>query len=89
MAAILDGADLSTTTSKKVRQELETKLDAKLLSRKKEIDELVMAYVNSKKNSKHSEEEEEEDPISEEEPEEEDEVSFERVEITLLYRQYN
>lgn len=74
---ILEGADLGETTSKKVRQQLEKKLDVDLLERKKEIDELVMAYVNSKDKKKGKESEEEEDPVSEEEEveDEEEEVS--------------
>lgn len=38
-------------SSKKVRNQLEKKLDCDLLSRKKEIDNLVMDFVNSKENS--------------------------------------
>lgn len=45
-AAILKRADLSTMTSKSARQQVETKLGCDLLSRKKEIDGIVMAYVS-------------------------------------------
>ncbi|KAF5288637.1 hypothetical protein FQA39_LY15332 [Lamprigera yunnana] len=72
--AILKDADLASTSAKKVRQQLEEKLDANLLSRKKEIDTLVMDYVNSKDNSKKKakrSESEDEDDENEEEDEDE------------------
>lgn len=62
--AILKDADLEKTSSKKVRMQLESKLGVDLNARKKEIDNLVMDYVNSQ--HKDSEEESE----SESEPEE-------------------
>jgi len=77
ITAILKDADLASTSAKKVRQQLEEKLGSNLLSRKKEIDNLVMEYVNSKDNKKKktkkgdSEEEEEENEEEEEEEEEE------------------
>ncbi|XP_025834516.1 upstream activation factor subunit spp27 [Agrilus planipennis] len=71
ITAILKDADLDSTSTKKVRQQLETKLGANLLSRKKEIDTLVMEYVNSKEKKNDSEDgegsEEEEDEVSEDE----------------------
>lgn len=48
---ILKDADLTDMSSKKVRNQIEQKLDCDLLSRKKEIDDLVMDFVNSKANS--------------------------------------
>jgi len=45
---ILEGADLDTLSSKKVRQQLEEKLKFDLTDRKKEIDELVMEAVENK-----------------------------------------
>lgn len=72
--AILKDADLASTSAKKVRQELEEKLDCNLASRKKEIDDLVMQFVSSKdkkKPKKDSEDEEEEEEEEEEEDEEE------------------
>merc|ERR1711928_126728 len=45
---ILEGADLDTRSSKKVRQQLEEKLKFDLTDRKKEIDELVMEAVENK-----------------------------------------
>lgn len=38
-------------SSKKVRTQIEQKLNCELISRKKEIDNMVMDYVNSKANS--------------------------------------
>ncbi|KAB0794613.1 hypothetical protein PPYR_08881 [Photinus pyralis] len=78
ITAILKDADLATTSAKKVRQQLEKKLDANLLSRKKEIDTLVMEYVNSKdtgakKKAKKSESDEEEEENEDDEEEEGDE----------------
>lgn len=67
---------MSSTTAKKVRQELEEKLDANLQSRKKEIDELVMEFVNSKKDKKKPKKDESEEEEEEEEDEEEEEVHF-------------
>lgn len=45
---ILEGADLDTLSSKKVRQQLEEKLKFDLSDRKKEIDEMVMEAVEKK-----------------------------------------
>lgn len=70
---------MATMSAKKVRQQLEEKLDCDLMSRKKEIDDLVMDYVNSKdkkkssKKAKESEEEDEEEEASEDEEESEEE----------------
>ncbi|GLV32786.1 Novel nucleolar protein 2 [Carabus blaptoides fortunei] len=79
ITAILKDADLATMSAKKVRQQLEQKLDCDLLSRKKEIDDLVMEFVNSKekkkskkKNDSEEEDEEEEEVSEEEEDSEED-----------------
>lgn len=62
-------------SAKKIRQQLEEKLDANLQSRKKEVDDLVMEFLTSKQDSKkktkkgESEEEEEEEEAEEEEEE--------------------
>lgn len=45
---ILDDADLTTITAKKVRQQLETKLKTDLTDRKKEIDAMVMEILEKK-----------------------------------------
>jgi len=84
ITAILKDANLATTSVKKVRQQLEDKLDCDLASRKKEIDEIVMACLEKGKKTKKNgtneddddeeeEEEEEEEPEKEEEEEEEEE----------------
>lgn len=41
-------ADLSKTSARKVRQALEEKLDCELTERKKEIDQLVMEFINDR-----------------------------------------
>ncbi|CAG9821987.1 unnamed protein product [Phaedon cochleariae] len=89
IAGILKDADLSSTSAKKVRQELEGILDANLQSRKQEIDDLVMEFVSSKQDKKkggkkgkkedsEEEEEQEEDEEDEEEENSEDEKKKKR-----------
>ncbi|EFA09870.1 uncharacterized protein Non2 [Tribolium castaneum] len=73
IAAILKNADLSSTSAKKVRQELEQKLDADLQSRKKEIDDLVMEFVSSKDKKKKKGDSEDDEELEDEEEEEEEE----------------
>ncbi|XP_054263986.1 uncharacterized protein LOC128987254 [Macrosteles quadrilineatus] len=51
IAAILKDADLTKMSAKKVREEIEEKLDCDLSSRKKEIDDLVMQCLKEKKGS--------------------------------------
>ncbi|XP_075161054.1 upstream activation factor subunit spp27 homolog Non2 [Haematobia irritans] len=74
--AVLKKADLSVVSAKKVREQVERKLDCSLLNRKKEFDKIVMDFINSQQDDEESEEEdekeesaasEEEDPSSEEE----------------------
>lgn len=66
ISAILKNADLEKTSSKKVRLELERIFKCDFTARKKEIDTMVMDYVDSTQNDeeseKSSEEEEEEKP---------------------------
>ncbi|XP_021950564.1 upstream activation factor subunit spp27 [Folsomia candida] len=50
IAEILETADLNSITAKKVRQELETKLDEDLSEKKKEIDNLVLEILEDKQN---------------------------------------
>lgn len=52
--AILKNADLEKTSSKKVRLTLETKFDCDFTERRKEIDGMVMDYVNSIQNDDDS-----------------------------------
>ncbi|XP_014487435.1 PREDICTED: upstream activation factor subunit spp27 [Dinoponera quadriceps] len=82
ITAILKDADLTTMSAKKVRQQIEEKLDVDLTERKKEVDDLVMECLQEKQDggkkkkkaaSEESEDgEEEEEEASEEEEEEEE-----------------
>lgn len=82
ITAILKDADLTSMSAKKVRQQMEEKLDCDLTERKKEIDDLVMECLQEKQDggkkkkkaaSEESEDgEEEEEEASEEEEEEEE-----------------
>uniref|UniRef100_A0A182JIC9 Uncharacterized protein n=1 Tax=Anopheles atroparvus TaxID=41427 RepID=A0A182JIC9_ANOAO len=58
---ILKDANLEETAAKKVRLQLEENLKCDLSNRKKEVDELVMDYVNSQASSAEEDEEEDED----------------------------
>jgi len=64
---ILKDADLDNTSAKKVRLDLQEKLDCDLTDRKKEVDQLVMEVIDEQTQ------EDEEDDGQEEEEEEEDE----------------
>jgi len=44
--AVLKDADLSTISAKRVREQVESKLNCSLLSRKKEFDKIVMEVIN-------------------------------------------
>ncbi|XP_017758052.1 PREDICTED: upstream activation factor subunit spp27 [Eufriesea mexicana] len=71
ITAILKDADLTTTSAKKVRLQIEGKLDIDLTERKKEVDVLVMECLKEKqdggKNKKKTASEESEDGEEEEE----------------------
>lgn len=75
ITGILKDADLTSMSAKKVRQQIEQKLDVDLTDRKKEIDDLVMECVQEKqdgaKNSKKKAAEKSESEDGEEEEEEE------------------
>uniref|UniRef100_A0A182HYN5 Uncharacterized protein n=1 Tax=Anopheles arabiensis TaxID=7173 RepID=A0A182HYN5_ANOAR len=58
---ILKDANLEETAAKKVRLQLEKNLKCDLSNRKKEVDELVMDYVNSQASSEGEEDDDEED----------------------------
>ena len=60
---ILKDADLDNTSAKKVRLELQEKLDCDLTERKKEVDQLVMEVIDEEEGSEEEEEEEEEEPV--------------------------
>ncbi|XP_076382702.1 upstream activation factor subunit spp27 homolog Non2 isoform X1 [Megalopta genalis] len=81
ITAILKDADLTTMSAKKVRLQIEGKLDIDLTERKKEVDSLVMECLQEKHEgakkkkktaSEESEDGEEEEEGSEEEEEEEE-----------------
>jgi len=67
ISEILDAADLTSITAKKVRQELETKLDTDLTDKKKEIDNLVLEILNEKQNGSAAKKEDASDESEEEE----------------------
>lgn len=48
---VLKDVELSSTSAKKVRQQLEEHYGESLLNRKEEINELVKEYVNSREDS--------------------------------------
>ncbi|XP_011702836.1 PREDICTED: upstream activation factor subunit spp27 [Wasmannia auropunctata] len=82
ITAILKDADLTTMSAKKVRQQIEEKLDIDLIERKKEVDDLVMECLQEKQDggkkkkkaaSEESEDGEEEEEEGSEEEEEEEE----------------
>nr|BAH70873.1 ACYPI004357 [Acyrthosiphon pisum] len=84
IAALLKTADLTKTSAKKIRQELEKKLDTDLDDRKKEIDTLVMEAIKkakaTKKNGKgDSDDENDDDDDDDAENDEEDEEEEEEV----------
>lgn len=61
IAIILKDANLEETAAKKVRLQLEANLKCDLSARKKEVDDLVMEYVNAQDESGEDEEEDDED----------------------------
>ncbi|KAK9298381.1 hypothetical protein QLX08_008282 [Tetragonisca angustula] len=82
ITAILKDADLTTMSAKKVRLQIEGKLDIDLTERKKEVDTLVMECLQEKQDgakkkkktaSEESEDGEEEEEEGSEEEEEEEE----------------
>lgn len=66
---ILKDADLDNTSAKKVRMQLQEKLDCDLTDRKKEVDELVMEVIDEQTQDDDDEEEEEQEEESESEEE--------------------
>lgn len=63
ISAILKNADLEKTSSKKVRLELERIFKCDFTARKKEIDTMVMDYVDSTQNDEESEKSSEEEEV--------------------------
>lgn len=74
IAAILKDANLEETAAKKVRLQLEDNLKCDLSQRKKEVDDLVMEYVNAQDESEEEEEQDEEEEEKSESEESEDEA---------------
>lgn len=66
---ILKDADLDNTSAKKVRMQLQEKLDCDLTDRKKEVDELVMEVIDEQTQDDEEEEEEAQEEESESEEE--------------------
>jgi len=60
---ILKDADLDNTSAKKVRLELQEKLDCDLTERKKEVDQLVMEVIDEQEEESEEESEEEEEAV--------------------------
>jgi len=60
---ILKDADLETTSAKKVRLQLQEKLDCDFTERKKEVDQLVMEVINEQEAESEEESEEEEEVV--------------------------
>ncbi|KAG8230715.1 hypothetical protein J437_LFUL010816 [Ladona fulva] len=79
ITAIFKDADLSSMSAKKLRQQLEKKLDVDLSDRKKEVDEIMMECLEQKRDGKSPKESKkrkdaaDDDEEEEEEEEEEDE----------------
>jgi len=67
---ILKDADLDNTSAKKVRIQLQEKLDVDLTERKKEVDQLVMEVIDeqTQEEDEEEEEEEEEEPAPKKKP---------------------
>jgi len=65
---ILKDADLDNTSAKKVRMQLQEKLDCDLTERKKEVDELVMEVIDEQTQDDEEEEQEEESESEEDSP---------------------
>jgi len=65
---ILKDADLDNTSAKKVRLQLQEKLDVDLADRKKEVDQLVMEVIDEQTQEEEGSEEEEEEEEKEEKP---------------------
>lgn len=61
ISALLAKADLDKTSSKKVRMHLQQKFQCDFTERKKEIDEMIMKFVDSQNSSASSSSDEEED----------------------------
>jgi len=70
---ILKDADLDNTSAKKVRIQLQEKLDCDLTERKKEVDDLVMEVIDEQTQDEEDGDDEEDEDDEEEEEDSEDE----------------
>ncbi|XP_017011696.2 uncharacterized protein Non2 [Drosophila takahashii] len=73
--SVLKDADLATISAKRVREQVEGKLNCSLLSRKKEFDKIVMEVINEQQDEEDEDDDEGKDPDAE--PDEESEPSEE------------
>ncbi|XP_016980598.1 upstream activation factor subunit spp27 [Drosophila rhopaloa] len=73
--AVLKDADLATISAKRVREQVEGKLNCSLLSRKKEFDKIVMEVINEQQDEEDEDDDEGKDPDAE--PDDESEPSEE------------
>ncbi|XP_046383758.1 upstream activation factor subunit spp27 [Ischnura elegans] len=84
ITAIFKDADLTSMSAKKLRQQLEKKLDIDLSERKKEVDDIMMECLQEKRDGKspksESKKRKDADDDDEEEEEEEDEEDDEEEE---------
>ncbi|KAH8378628.1 hypothetical protein KR009_000393 [Drosophila setifemur] len=77
--AVLKDADLSTISAKRVREQVEGKLNCSLVNRKKEFDKIVMEVINEQQDEEDEDDDEgkdpDADPDDESEPSEEEDPS--------------
>ncbi|EDV96473.1 upstream activation factor subunit spp27 [Drosophila grimshawi] len=79
--SVLKDADLSTISAKRVREQVESKLNCSLLSRKKEFDKIVMEVINEQQEDDDDDDEEDDgkdpdaEPADDSEPSEEEEAA--------------
>ncbi|EDW36754.1 GL18416 [Drosophila persimilis] len=76
--AVLKDADLATISAKRVREQVEGKLNCSLLGRKKEFDKIVMEVINEQQDEEEDDDDDKDpdaDPDDESEPSEEESPS--------------
>ncbi|KAH8305726.1 uncharacterized protein Non2 [Drosophila kikkawai] len=71
--SVLKDADLSTISAKRVREQVEGKLNCSLLNRKKEFDKIVMDVINEQQDEEDDEDDDGKDPDAD--PDDESESS--------------
>ncbi|EDX08979.1 GD13706 [Drosophila simulans] len=89
--AVLKDADLATISAKRVREQVEGKLNCSLLSRKKEFDKIVMEVINEQQDEEDEDDDEgkdpDADPDDESEPSEEEDPSSSEEEAAKKKKQ--